>query len=116
MNEHGDFDRLESYEPFSGVLAAAFTTERATITRYDFEPGAGFPLHHHPQEQIVLVEQGEVEFTVDGKPQQLVPGSWSVVGSNVVHGLRAGEAGGRIYCIVSPPRERADEYEVEGAA
>lgn len=112
MNPHGDFEQMTTYEPFPGVVAAAFSTDRATFTRYVFDPGAGFPLHHHEQEQVIVVEEGEVDFTVDGETQRLGPGGWSVVRPNLVHGLRAGDAGGQILCVVSPPRDRNDDYQL----
>jgi quercetin dioxygenase-like cupin family protein len=108
----GRFDDLSEDEPYPGVHRRAFDSERATVTAYHFEPGAEFPLHRHPQEQVTLVEQGVIVFTVGGEPNELHPGSWSVVGPNVEHGLRAGADGARILAVLVPRRESADGYEV----
>jgi quercetin dioxygenase-like cupin family protein len=111
----GSFRDIPADEPYSGVVRRAFDSAGATMTRYEFEPGARFPQHHHPQEQILIVEEGVVQFTVAGVPQRLVPGDWAVVGPDVEHGLQAGETGARFLAIVVPRRAAADAYTVSGA-
>jgi quercetin dioxygenase-like cupin family protein len=108
----GRFDELSEDEPYPGVHRRAFDSERATVTAYEFEPGAEFPRHRHPQEQITLVEHGAVVFTVAGRADELRRGGWSIVAPNVEHGLRAGPDGARILAVLVPRRERADAYEV----
>ena len=112
----GRFDSLPVDEPFEGVRRHAFTTSRATVSRYSFKPGAAFPLHRHPQEQITLVEAGTVEMTIAGEPSWLGAGEWSVVASEVEHGITAGPEGARIVAFVAPPRLAIDEYEISEAA
>ena len=112
----GSFDSLPVEEPFDGVSRHAFTTTQATVSRYSFEPGATFPLHRHRQEQITLVESGMIEMTIDGESSRLSGGDWSVVGSNVEHGITAGPEGARIVAVITPPRRVADEDEVSSGA
>ncbi|MEA2289244.1 MAG: hypothetical protein QOD55_1241 [Solirubrobacteraceae bacterium] len=108
----GTFDELPSEEPYPGVRRSAFSSERATVTTYWFQPGARFPIHRHPEEQITLIEEGDVEFTVGGEVHALSAGAWSVVAGDVEHGIRAGEHGARFVAIVSPARPRNDAYSV----
>jgi quercetin dioxygenase-like cupin family protein len=108
----GCFDDLPVDEPWPGVRRCAFDTQHATITRYEFEPGAEFPLHSHPQEQITLIQDGGVEFSVGGEVKPLRPGDWSVVPPNVPHGLRAGDGGARFLAIVVPKRDSPHAYTV----
>jgi unsaturated pyranuronate lyase len=110
----GTLDALPVDEPWAGVRRRAFDGAAATVTHYEFEAGAVFPLHSHPQEQITLVQEGEVEFTVGGEVQRLGPGGWSVVAPDVPHGLRAGASGARFLAIVVPRRAGADAYSVIG--
>jgi quercetin dioxygenase-like cupin family protein len=112
----GSFHELEVEEPFPGVRRRAFDTDQATVTRYDFEAGAVFPLHRHPQEQITLIERGEVDFTVAGAVERLGPGGFSVVGRDVEHGIRAGAEGASFVAIVIPARAAADAYTLTGTA
>ena len=37
--------------------------------RVDFDPGAVFPKHHHPGEEIVFMIEGLLEYEVEGKPR-----------------------------------------------
>jgi len=106
----GSFDALPLDEPWPGVRRSAFDTASATVTRYEFEPGAVFPMHSHPQEQITVLQAGEAEFTVAGEVTVLRPGAWSVVPGGVEHGLKAGRSGARFLAIVVPRRERPDGW------
>ncbi len=36
--------------------------------RVDFAPGAAFPAHKHPGEEIIYVIEGTLEYQVEGKP------------------------------------------------
>ena len=36
--------------------------------RVDFAPGAAFPRHRHPGEEIIYVLEGSLEYEVEGKP------------------------------------------------
>jgi quercetin dioxygenase-like cupin family protein len=108
----GSFASLPAEEPFPGVRRQAFTTRQATVTRYTFAPGATFPLHSHPQEQITLIEAGSVEMTIAGEPLEIETGGWSVVEGEIEHGITAGADGATVIAIVSPPRAAVDEYEI----
>lgn len=108
----GRFDDLAATEPYPGVQRRSFDSAKATVNRYTFEPGASFPIHRHPAEQITVIEQGDVEMTVDGDARKLVAGEWSVVAGDVEHGITAGGEGASILAIVVPRRESADAYTV----
>ncbi len=111
-HEHGTFAALDSDSPFEGVVRAAFSSLHSTVTQYSFEPGGAFPLHTHASEQITLILDGSVHMTVDGQAHVLEAGAWSVVPGGIEHGITAGPDGARFLAIVSPRRERSDEYEV----
>jgi unsaturated pyranuronate lyase len=99
-------------EPFPGVRRTSYQTAEATVASYAFAPGAEFPLHHHREEQITVICDGEVEFLVDGETHRLGAGETFVVAPHVEHGLRAGAAGARFLAVVVPRRERADAYTI----
>jgi quercetin dioxygenase-like cupin family protein len=108
----GSFETLDADEPYPGVTRRSFSSERATVTSYRFEPGASFPRHSHPQEQITIVERGEVRFTVGESVEELRAGGWSVVPADVEHGLEATGEGAEILAVIVPPRRHADAYSV----
>jgi quercetin dioxygenase-like cupin family protein len=108
----GSFEQLPADRAYEGVTRRSFSSARATVTSYTFSPGAQFPLHRHPQEQITLIQDGEVEMTVGDKVDRLSAGEWSVIEPGVEHGITAGPEGAAVVAIVVPPRESADAYTV----
>jgi quercetin dioxygenase-like cupin family protein len=108
----GRFDELPAEEPYDGVSRCSFDGDGATVTRYTFRPGGRFPVHRHPQEQITVIEEGEVELTVGDRTIRLEAGSWSVVAPDVEHGIRAGEGGAKLLAIVVPRRTSSTAYSV----
>jgi quercetin dioxygenase-like cupin family protein len=108
----GRFDELAAEEVYEGVVRRSFSSAGATVTSYTFKPGAAFPMHRHPQEQITLVQSGEVEMTIGDDVEPLAAGGWNVVAPDLAHGLRAGPAGAEVLAIIVPRRESAGAYSV----
>jgi quercetin dioxygenase-like cupin family protein len=112
----GNFDALTVESPYQGIRRTSFDSQGATVTRYRFDPEASFPVHRHDQEQLTMIINGRVTFTVDGRAQQLGPGDWSVVPGGVEHGLRAGDQGAEFLAVIVPRRDHSHAYAVsEGA-
>ena len=62
---------------------------RETIqTRVDFAPGAGFPKHRHPGEEIIYVIEGEIEYEVEGKPVTVKAGGVLFIPAGAVHAAK----------------------------
>ncbi|HEY4278546.1 MAG TPA: cupin domain-containing protein [Conexibacter sp.] len=108
----GSFEQSRADEPYAGIRRRSFDSEHATVAEYVFQPGAQFPLHHHPQEQITVIEHGEIELLVAGEARALSAGDWAVVAADVEHGIRAGANGARFVATIVPRRERIDAYTV----
>jgi quercetin dioxygenase-like cupin family protein len=53
-----------------------------------FEPGASFPRHSHPGEEIIYVTQGTIEYEVAGKPVTVRAGEVLFIPSGVVHAAK----------------------------
>ena len=115
MGTTGRFADLESETPYPGIRRRTLHSDRMTLTEYTFEPGATFPQHRHAQEQLTLVEEGEVRMTTAGMTEVLAAGSWSVTPAEVEHGVTAGPAGARIVAILSPRREGSGDITVTSA-
>jgi quercetin dioxygenase-like cupin family protein len=109
--EWGTFAEIPGDAPFPGVTRRSFDSSGATVTRYWFDAGATFPLHRHPQEQITLVEEGAVEFSVAAAARDMHPGDWCVVPPSLEHSLTAGPNGAVVSAIIVPRREPGDPYQ-----
>lgn len=107
---------MSTENPFPGVTRTTRQAEQATLASYEFEPGAEFPIHSHPEEQIIVILTGSVEFEVGGELQPLGPGETSVVAGGVEHGLRAGPEGAKFLAVLVPRREQPNAYEIKGDA
>jgi quercetin dioxygenase-like cupin family protein len=111
--------RLESLdsvpweEVYPGVRRRIVGAERMTFTTYRFAPGGRFPKHSHPQEQLVLVQEGLMTFTSPGQTVALTPGSLLVIPPNVPHEARAGSAGASLISVVAPARQSTTDYVIE---
>jgi quercetin dioxygenase-like cupin family protein len=108
----GSFADVAADEPYPGVARRTVDTAAATVNRYDFEPRAAFPRHHHPQEQITLVLRGSVVLTVGDRKKYLAVGDYSVVPPDVEHGISAGERGASFVAMIIPARAGANAYTV----
>ena len=104
MTDLGSFEQVPAEIPYAGIDRRVLTTSKATVQMYRFAPGATFPLHHHAQEQITLVIEGDIAFSAGGERHELSAGAWSVVPGDVPHGVTAGPAGARFVAIIVPPR------------
>ena len=56
--------------------------------RVEFAPGASFPRHTHPGEEIIYVLEGALEYEVAGKPVVLKAGDVLFVPTGTVHAAR----------------------------
>jgi quercetin dioxygenase-like cupin family protein len=71
-----------------GVTRQVVSGERQTIVRYCYQPGAVFPEHQHPQEQVTIVLSGQLEFAIAGRRHALAAGDLLVIPGGVPHGAR----------------------------
>ena len=56
--------------------------------RVDFAPGASFPRHKHPGEEIIYVITGTIDYEIDGKWVTVKAGEVLFVPDGVVHAAR----------------------------
>lgn len=61
-------------------------TREVGLQAVDMPPGAGNEFHRHPGDQWTAVQDGEVTFTVKGKPPQVLKaGDWNYVPRGTIH-------------------------------
>jgi quercetin dioxygenase-like cupin family protein len=57
--------------------------------RVDFDPGASFPRHRHPGEEIIYVIEGTMEYQLDGAPPKVYKaGEVLTVPAGVIHSAK----------------------------
>jgi len=97
-------DHLPVREIFPGLRARLIHSERVTHSWVEVDPGASFPEHAHPHEQIVSVLSGELDLVVDGVAHQLVPGINFIIPPNVRHS-GGSKTGCRVLDAFAPARD-----------
>ena len=61
-------------------------TREVGLQTVTMPPGAGNNFHRHPGDQWTAVQEGEVTFTIKGKPPQVLKaGEWNYVPRGTVH-------------------------------
>ena len=99
-----EIDRLPVRDIFPGLRARLVHTDRVTHSWVEIDPGATFPEHQHPHEQIVSVLSGELELVVDGVSHLLQPGVVFVIPPHALHS-GGSRTGCRVLDAFAPVRE-----------
>jgi quercetin dioxygenase-like cupin family protein len=101
---------------WNGVRARAVRGAEMTLSTVELDPGAIVSEHAHPNEQIGLVLQGSLTFTIGGERRELRAGESYVIGANVPHDAVAGADGCTVVDVFSPPRDDWERLERLDAA
>jgi quercetin dioxygenase-like cupin family protein len=91
---------LPQTEMLEGVFRSAVYLENAMITFFSFDAGAIIPEHQHPHEQITLILEGAMEFTLGDETRVIEAGEGVTIPPNVSHGGR----------ILSEPTKAIDAW------
>jgi quercetin dioxygenase-like cupin family protein len=62
-----------------------FSTKNAMVVHYTYEPGLEFEHHSHPQEQITIVQSGQLLFEIENEKVELKAGDICSIAPNVSH-------------------------------
>jgi len=97
-------EQLPVREIFPGLRARLIHSDYVTHSWVEVDPGATFPEHQHPHEQIVSVLSGELRLVVDGTTHVLTPGVVFVIPPNVRHSGES-KTGCRVLDAFAPVRD-----------
>ena len=81
-----DWSPADGVEVVPGDVVWTVTGERVQLIRAEIAAGSAFSLHSHPQEQIIFVQEGALEFTVDAITQVVHAGGVIHIPGGVPHG------------------------------
>ena len=98
----GTWNGVPLFEFTEGVNINAVGGEQVLVCRVNYNAGFGVGTHAHEHtEQVMIVSEGELELTVEGKSRVLRPGDWAVIGKGVEHSVRT-ESGAQFWEALSP--------------
>jgi quercetin dioxygenase-like cupin family protein len=100
---------LATLQPFDvwgdDVRARRVEGERITFAVVELAPNSVVPQHRHPQEQVGMVIEGRVTFTIADETRELGPGgTWRIL-SNVPHMVVTGPDGATVIDTFAPTRD-----------
>jgi quercetin dioxygenase-like cupin family protein len=101
-----DWDSLTPRTTAAGQTRPVFDNPTPTLEKFEvhvttLQPGmASHPPHHHPWEEMLLIKEGDVEVSINGKKQHAGPGYMIFFASNDPHNLQnAGSKPATYYVI-----------------
>ena len=100
-----NIDDYPRYEIAAGVVFCPIFGHNLSLNFVVFPPHSGFPTHAHPEEQISIVREGQMEITVGEITRTVVPGDVIVFPPDVPHSGRTDDRECRLIDCFSPPRE-----------
>jgi quercetin dioxygenase-like cupin family protein len=98
------WEELPAAEPHAGVRARRFDTQHATVVRYEFDPGARYPLHDHPEEQLVQIVSGQVDLRLGTSTLELGAGDLVHVPGGITHGVHCRGPEPAVFLNIVMPR------------
>ncbi len=99
-----EINKLPAVEPLPGWKGRYFDSVHMTFAHYEFEAEASIHEHFHPEEEVYVVMEGELELTVSGVAERLGPGFAKVVPSNAPHAVKA-ISRGKVIVVDHPVRK-----------
>jgi quercetin dioxygenase-like cupin family protein len=105
-----DVSAITPFEMLPGLDFQPVLGEQMLVNFVSFQPHSEAPLHTHEEEQIVVVLEGEFDFTIDGHTRTMRTGDVAVVPSWVPHGAVTREQACREMDVFNPPRATLTEY------
>ena len=93
------------HEIFPGVHIYTTAGEQVMLSLVEFQPHAVVQPHSHPHEQMGMLLEGELTFTIGGKTQTLKPGEMWRIPGGIVHSAVAGDKPVKALDVFHPIRE-----------
>ncbi len=90
------------------VRARRIEGERITFALVELAANAEVPEHRHDNEQVGMVVQGTVKFTIDDETRELGPGGTWRIPSGAAHHVVVGPDGAVVIDVFAPARHDWD--------
>ena len=93
------------HEIFPGVQIFTTAGERMMLSLVEFAPRAIVQPHSHPHEQMGMLLEGQLTFTIGGQTRTLQPGEMWRIPGGVVHSAVAGDEPVKALDVFHPIRD-----------
>jgi quercetin dioxygenase-like cupin family protein len=99
-----NYNTKNKLDIFPGVHSAMEHSAQISYGCVSLDEGVIVPEHSHPHEQWTYIVEGQMEFTLEGEMQLLLPGMGAYIPSNAKHGAVAVTAC-KVIDVFTPVRE-----------
>lgn len=99
-----DVAAIAPVEYVPGLQFRPVLGDGSLVNFVSFDKHTEAPRHMHPEEQIVVVVEGEFEFDIDGKVRTMRTGDVAVIPAWTPHGARTHDSICREIDVFTPPR------------
>jgi quercetin dioxygenase-like cupin family protein len=111
MGAFSDLGTITPQRIWDGVLGWMVHGEKVTFSLVELEPAVTVPVHSHANEQLGLVLEGSLTFTIGDEVREVGRGeAWCITG-HVPHSVVCGPDGAVLIEVFSPVREDWMELE-----
>ena len=98
-------DDCSRHKIFPGVEILTAAGQQMMLSCVEFEPGAVVEQHSHPHEQMGLLLEGELVFTIGDEQRTVRPGEMWRIPGGVEHSAVAGPMPVKALDVFNPIRE-----------
>ncbi len=98
-------DERSHHNIFPGVDLYTVAGDQLMISIVEMQPGAVVEKHSHPHEQMGILLEGELDFTVGEETRLLKPGDMWRIPGDVSHYVVAGKEGAKALDLFHPVRD-----------
>ena len=105
MSVFADVASLGPQQIWDGIVGRTVHGERVTLSLLELDAGAVVPEHAHANEQVGLLLEGSVTFTIGVETRELRPGATWCILADVPHSVVVGPDGALIVEVFSPIRD-----------
>lgn len=95
---------IKPKELVEGITGYYAHGARMTLGYVELKKGSTIPMHHHEQEQITYIIEGELDMVIDDVPFLLTAGMYHVIIANTPHSAVA-RTDCKVIDVFSPVRE-----------
>ena len=105
MSAFAEVGSLRPQQIWEGILGRTVHGDRVSFSVLELDADAVVPAHAHANEQVGLLLEGSVTFTIGGETRELGPGAtWRIL-AHVPHSVVVGAEGALIVEVFSPVRD-----------
>ncbi len=99
-------DDIQAIPLVNGITIKAVYSEKSSVSFLDLPPFSRIPMHHHENEQIGVVLEGEIEYTIDNETHLCRPGMTFVIPPNAPHSaVVVSKDPAKLIDVFTPPRK-----------